>query len=70
MRAAVMSGVEPGSTSETQSGVPSGADRNWMLPPNALCFWLKHRSFASALTLAQDFVQVRGLVGEDVDAFV
>lgn len=28
MRAAVMSGVDPGSTSETHSGVPSGADRN------------------------------------------
>jgi hypothetical protein len=32
-RAAVMSGVEPGSTSETRSGAPSGAARNCMLPP-------------------------------------
>lgn len=28
---------EPGSTSETDSGMPSGADRNCTLPPNALC---------------------------------
>ena len=32
-RAAVMSCTEPGSTSETHSGNPSGAVTAWMLPP-------------------------------------
>lgn len=41
MRAAVMSGTEPGSTSEIHSGVPSGADRNWMFPQ-------KRRAYRSA----------------------
>ena len=33
MRAAVMSCTDPGSTSETHSGNPSGAMTAWMLPP-------------------------------------
>ncbi len=45
-----MSGAEPGSTSETHSGVPSGADRNCTLPPNALSFWLNHRSLPFSRT--------------------
>lgn len=48
---AVMSGTEPGSTSETHSGVPSGADRNCTLPPNALCFRLDHQSLPLPRTL-------------------
>jgi hypothetical protein len=53
-----VSGMEPGSTSETHSGVPSGAARNCTLPPNALCFCLNHRSLPLSRTPARRSVSI------------
>ena len=93
MRAAVMSGVEPGSTSETHSGVPSGDGQELHVAAERLVFLAEpqvvavvadpgeavgldqgavqdHVRHALAPAAVQDVVQVGGLVGEDVDAFV
>lgn len=67
--AAVMSGAEPGSTSETHKGAPSGADTGDPVAGDQCAVRYRVCHALGAATV-QHRTEVGGVVCEDVDALV